>query len=200
MENLNEELINEEKDVTIRQDNMTILDLDGDEGDVLISGILASETVTTPVFINITHVTDENFYGDIQICERCHELASKKYYVVDITAVSLDDNVIFVDAVKIGIREMLNKFKSDKVNIDSIYLLHELDVPSYDMIQIGLTIQEILIMNKLSKKVRLWIENLDTRVCEEEVCSITVKSCNEKDKKKKKKDKDKKKKKKGKKK
>lgn len=199
MENLNEELINEEKDVTIRQDNMTILDLDGDEGDVLISGILASETVTTPVFINITHITDENFYGDIQICERYHELASKKYYVVDITAVSLDDNVIFVDAVKIGIREMLNKFKSDKVNIDSIYLLHALDVPSYNMIQMGLAIQEILIMNKLSKKVRLWIENLDTRVCEEEVCSITVKSCNEKDKKKKKKDKDKKKKKKGKK-
>lgn len=188
MENVNE--------VKIKQDNVTIVELDNRERKRIIGELISSDSVSTPVFINITQESDEDFYGDVQIIECEDELSSKKYYNVNITAITFDDNVMYLEAVKIGIREMLNKFKSDKVNVDCIYLLHSLDVPSYYMVQMGLSIQEILVMNKLTNKVRLWIENIDNPVCdnEEDVC------CTEsKPKKKKKKDKDKKKKKKGKK-
>ena len=181
-------------DVTIRRNNMVIVELFKDERGRVLDEIRKEDTIKVPLVITLTPNNDKDFFGDVKILSSDAD-ESKTLYSADITCISLDEEYVSGQAVRIGVKEILNKFKSEKVNIDCIYLVQQECITPLTMVEIGLSIQEILVDNKLTDKVRLWVENLAETMDEEEVVVIEEKPKKKKDKK----NKDKKKKKKGKK-
>lgn len=192
-------------DVTIRRNNMVIVELVKEERVDILDEIRREEGMNVPVVVTLSGNNEEDFFGDVRIIGTDDEETGKTLYNANVVAISPDGSYVSSQAVRIGIKEILNKFKSEKVNIDCIYLVQEEAIPSLAMIEIGLGVQEILVDYKLTDKVRLWVENLEESIEEDYTVADkgfkeSTKNFKESTKKKKdKKNKDKKKKKKGKK-
>ena len=154
------------KQTKLKRENVTFLDMEEKERGKFITEIYKSDDIKTPVFIVAEEESEEDILGDVTIEELKDEETGKTYYHVYIAAISYDER-LYTSAITTGIREALNKFKADKINVDSIYMVQNTEVCDEDgAITIGLCVEEILIDLKLNDKVKLWIERIDTCECD----------------------------------
>ena len=105
-------------DVTIRRNNMVIVELVKEERVDILDEIRREEGMNVPVVVTLSGNNEEDFFGDVRIIGTDDEETGKTLYNANVVAISPDGSYVSSQAVKIGIKEILNKFKSGKCHTE----------------------------------------------------------------------------------
>ena len=181
-------------DMSVRRNNMRIVEMERGRRTALVSDVCNDASVENPVFISLVYESETDGLGDINIELVENEEIDKTVIKVSIVALTSDDFgdvLIHQSAVRIGIKELLQVLKSSKVTTNTIYMYQNSDIYwNIDMIDTGLSVQEVLVNNNLANKINLWVEKLEDDHEEmldyddDECCCSCKKDSKKKDKKK----------------
>lgn len=151
-------------EITISHDNVKILKTTQEDRGTIIHEIISGDKYKTPVLVSIIPASSNETekIGSTVIEEIKNEDETISHYRVNIFALHHNLSVVYLDAVRLGFRDLLNFLKSKKYTPDIIYMAQcSKHLRSIDIVKMTLAIEYLLAEYKLDEKVELMVEKLE---------------------------------------